>query len=131
MEDSIFTQIINGQIPCHKVYEDNDVIAFLDVHPQLPGHTLVVPKKQIDHIWDLDDETYRNLWAIVKKLGGHMKVVLDTPRIGIAVEGFGVPHVHVHLLPIAHGNDMKKPQDLSDEPDHAELAAMAEKIRLT
>lgn len=131
MEESIFTKIINGDIPCHKIYEDDRVIAFLDVHPQNPGHTLVVPKIQVDHIWELDDVTYRALWGVVKQLGAHIKTILESPRVGVVVEGFGVPHTHVHLIPIYRGEDLKKPQDLQSEPDHERLAEMAEKLRIT
>lgn len=128
MEDSIFTKIINGDIPCHKVYEDDRVIAFLDLHPQNPGHTLVVPKTQTDHLWDLSDEDYAYLWQVVRKLGSHIKTTLSSPRVGVVVEGFGVPHVHVHLVPIYHGEELKKPQDMAAEPDHAKLADMARKL---
>lgn len=128
MQDSIFTKIIKGEIPCHRVYEDAKVIAFLDIHPQMPGHTLVVPKKQVDHVYDLDDETYGYLWNIVKKIAPKLKKVTASQRVGIAVEGFGVPHVHVHLIPLHEVNDFKKPQDLSAEPDHAALAEMARKL---
>lgn len=131
MEDSIFTRIIKGEIPCHKIYEDDQVIAFLDVHPLAPGHTLVVPKQQIDHIWDLDDATYGYLWSVAKRLGAHMKDTLSPARVGVTVEGFGVPHVHIHLIPIEHGNDLKKPQDLESDIDHEALATMADTLRLS
>lgn len=130
MQDSIFTRIIKGEIPSHKIYEDDRVIAFLDLHPTNPGHTLVVPKEQIDHLWELDDATYEYLWAVVKKLGTHIKEAIGAPRVGVVVEGFGVPHVHVHLIPAYHGEDLKKPQDMSAEPDHAALAALAERLAL-
>lgn len=128
MEDSIFTKIIKGEIPCHKVYEDDRVIAFLDLHPQNPGHTLVVPKAQISHLWDLSNDDYTYLWEVVRKLGSHIKTTLDSPRVGVVVEGFGVPHVHVHLVPIYHGEELKKPQDMAAEPDHTALADMAQKL---
>lgn len=130
MKDSIFTKIINGEIPSHKIYEDDSVIAFLDVHPQNPGHTLVVPKVQVDHIWDLDGVTYRALWEVVRQLGAHIKTTLDSPRVGVVVEGFGVAHAHVHLIPIYQGEDLKKTQDLQSEPDHEALAKMAEMLRV-
>ncbi len=129
-EQSIFTRIINGEIPCHKIYEDDRVIAFLDQHPQSPGHTLVVPKVQVDHIWDLSDEEYSYLWETAKKIGGHIRGVIASPRVGIVVEGFGVPHVHIHLVPIYHGNDLKKPQNLDAEADHEALAAMAARLKM-
>ena len=129
-EPSIFTRIINGEIPAYKIYEDDRVIAFLDLHPQNPGHTLVVPKVQIDHIWDLSNIDYDYLWQVVRKLGSHIRKVIGSPRVGVVVEGFGVPHTHVHLVPIYHGNDLKKPQDLDAEPDNTALAEMAEKLKM-
>lgn len=130
MEDSIFTRIIKGEIPSHKVYEDDTVIAFLDVHPLRPGHTLVVPKVQIDYIWDLDDATYQHVWKVAKQLAAHIKQTLHSPRVGVIVEGFGVPHAHVHLIPIEKGDDLKQSQDLDGPIDHEALAAMAEKLAL-
>lgn len=129
-EPSIFTRIINGEIPAHKIYEDDHVIAFLEIHPIKEGHTLVVPKKQIDHIWDLEDEDYEYLWSVVKKIGSHMREVIGSPRIGVTVEGFGVPHAHIHLLPIYHGNDLKIQQDKDFTPSDAELEAVANRLRM-
>lgn len=128
MPDSIFTQIIKGEIPAHKIYEDERVIAFLDIHPINSGHTLVVPKKQIDHIWDLDDDDYFYLWKITKQLGVHIKKVLNSPRVGIVVEGYGVPHVHIHLIPLLNPEDIKRHQDLTAEPDHTALSSIAGKL---
>jgi histidine triad (HIT) family protein len=129
-EPSIFTRIINGEIPAFKIYEDDRVIAFLDLHPQNEGHTLVVPKVQVDHIWDLSEDDYDYLWKTVKKIGRHIKEVIGAPRVGIVVEGFGVPHTHVHLVPIYHGNDLKKQQNLEAEPDNAALSAIAERLKM-
>ena len=128
-EPSLFTRIINGEIPAHKIYEDDKVIAFLNTHPVNPGHTLVVPKIQVDHIWDLSDDDYTYLWQIVKKVGSHIRQVIKSPRVGVIVEGFGVPHTHVHLVPIYHGNDLKKP-DPHGEPDNESLAAMASRLKM-
>lgn len=130
MEDSVFTKIIKGEIPCHKVYEDDKCIAFLDIHPQVEGHTLLVPKQQIDRIWDLPDELYHHIWDIARQLEARITEVMNPQRVGIAVEGFGVPHVHIHLLPLNEIADFKKPQDLDAEPDHAALAAVAEKLAI-
>lgn len=130
-EPSIFTRIINGEIPCHKIYEDDKVLAFLDVHPINPGHTLVVPKKQLDHIWDLTDEDYEYLWKISKKIALHLKKTIGCPRVGVVVEGFGVPHCHIHLTPIYQGNDLKKPQDDKDTSiDHTALSAIVNKLKM-
>lgn len=129
-EPSIFTRIINGEIPCYKIYEDEKVIAFLDMHPVMEGHTLVVPKKQIDHIWDLEDDDYEYLWATAKKIAIHIREVIGSPRVGVVVEGFGVPHAHIHLIPIYEGNDLKKSQDKSESPSPKQLAAMVEKLKM-
>ncbi len=129
-EPSIFTRIINGEIPCYKIYEDEKVIAFLDMHPVMEGHTLVVPKKQIDHIWDLEDDDYEYLWATAKKIAIHIREVIGSPRVGVVVEGFGVPHTHIHLIPIYEGNDLKRPQDKDESPSPEQLAAMAEKLKM-
>lgn len=127
MEDSIFTKIIKGEIPCHKIYEDDRVIAFLDIHPKQPGHTMVVPKKQVDLLWELDDETYDNLWDTAKKIATHMGKVLNK-RIGAQVEGIGVPHAHIHLIPFATTDEFLNHPDMSAEPDNAALSDMAKKL---
>lgn len=130
-EPSIFTRIINGEIPCHKIYEDDKVFAFLDIHPVNEGHTLVVSKNQVDHIWDLSYGEYSHIWEASKKIANHIRKVIACPRVGIVVEGFGVPHCHIHLIPIYQGNDLKKPQEDKDAPvDHAVLAAMAVKLKM-
>lgn len=128
-EPSIFTKIIRGEIPAHKIYEDDRVIAFLDGHPVNEGHTLVVPKIQVDHIWDLSDEDYIYLWMIAKKIGSHIREVAGSPRVGVIVEGFGVPHAHIHLIPIYHSNDLKKPQDHS-VTDNEALARTAKRLKM-
>ncbi len=129
-EPSIFTRIINGEISAHTIYEDDKIIAFLDLHPLTEGHTLVIPKTQVDHIWDLSDEDYDYLWKTVKKIGNHIRKVIGSPRVGVVVEGFGVPHAHVHLIPIYHGNDLKKHQDRDSEPDHKALAEVASRLSM-
>lgn len=127
---SIFTKIINGEIGAYKLYEDDRVIVFLDLHPQVEGHTLVVPKKQVDHIWDLDDDDYNYLLGMAKKVGNHIRQTIESPRVGMLVEGFGVPHAHIHIVPIYHGNDLKISQDLDAEPDHQALTAMAIRLKM-
>lgn len=129
-QSSIFTRIINGEIPAYKIYEDDQVIAFLDIFPLTEGHTLVIPKHQVDHIWDLNDDEYKYLWEVVKKIGSHIREVISPPRVGVVVEGFGVPHAHIHLVPIYHSNDLKLPQDRSGEPDHEALAKMATRLSM-
>jgi len=126
MQDSIFTKIIKGEIPSHKIYEDEDVIAFLDIHPVRPGHTLVVPKKQVEFVWDLDEETYAKLTAATKKIALHLREKLDAEYIGEQIIGVDVPHAHIHLIPFTHAIDFHREADQSLEPDHAALAKIAE-----
>jgi histidine triad (HIT) family protein len=128
-QPSIFTRIINGEIPAHKIYEDDRVIAFLEVHPLNEGHTLVVPKKQVDHIWDLSDDDYDYLWKVVKKIASHIREVIKPPRVGVIVEGFGVPHAHVHLIPIYHGDDLKRVQNQT-QPSNDDLAKVAQRLKM-
>lgn len=96
---TIFTKIIQGEIPCYKIYEDDHTFAFLDINPEAPGHTLVVPKIEVDKLYDLDDEYYNAVMATVKKLAKHYEDVLGK-RIQLKVVGVDVPHAHVHLLSI-------------------------------
>jgi histidine triad (HIT) family protein len=130
MEDSIFTKIIKGEIPCHKVYEDDKTLAFLDIHPSQPGHTLVVPKKQIEFIWDLQADDYQALMSSVQKIGRQLRAVLQIPYVGIKVVGEEVPHAHVHIVPFTTVAQYVHLPDTSVEPDHQALAAMAEKLKL-
>jgi len=130
-EPSIFTQIIKGEIPAHRVYEDDRVIAFLTIQPFSEGHTLVVPKRQIDQIWDLDSDEYDYLWQTAKKIAQHLNEVMHTDRIGVVVKGFDVPHAHIHLVPISKGIFVSL--DPSPEPPMAngdELAAIANRLKM-
>lgn len=102
---SIFTKIINGEIPCYKIAEDDDFFAFLDINPNAIGHTLCVPKKEVDKIMDLDEKTYMGLMAFSRKVGKAIEASIDCKRVGITVIGLEVPHVHVHLIPL---NAMKE-----------------------
>jgi histidine triad (HIT) family protein len=127
-EPSIFTKIINGEIPCHKVYEDTQTLAFLTINPVTPGHTLVIPKKQVDHLWDLDDEDYQAVMATSKKIANRIREVLQPVRVGEHVAGMEVPHAHIHLFPFNSEEDFwKRPQST---PPQEELAAMAAKLRM-
>ena len=127
MADSVFTKIIKGEIPSHKIYEDDKTYAFLDIHPAKPAHTLVVTKKQIDKFTDLPDEDYMALFAAVKKISQRLLKVMGTDRVRLSIVGTDVPHVHVHLIPF-NENDKKVEQDQSKEPDHDTLAEMAAKL---
>lgn len=103
---SIFTKIINGEIPCYKVAEDENCFAFLDINPLARGHVLVVPKKEVDYIFDLDDSTYLKLLAFSKKVALALEKSIECERIGVTVIGLEVPHAHVHLIPINSISDM-------------------------
>ena len=102
---SIFTKIINGEIPCYKIAEDDNYFAFLDINPNAKGHTLCVPKKEVDKIMDLDEATYMGLMAFSRKVGKAIEAAMDCKRVGMTVIGLEVPHVHVHLIPL---NEMKE-----------------------
>ena len=97
---SIFTRIVNGEIPCYKIAETKDFLAFLDVRPQQRGHTLVIPKKEIDYIFDLDDKLLKGMMVFAKKVAKAIQKTVPCQRIGIAVVGLEVPHAHIHLMPI-------------------------------
>jgi histidine triad (HIT) family protein len=128
MEDSIFTKIIRGEIPSHKVYEDENTLAFLDIHPVQPGHTLVVPKKQVEFVWDLEQADYSALMLTVRKVAQRIRDVMEPPNVGEMVVGVDVPHAHVHLIPFTESADLRVQPDLSAEPDHPALAEIAKKL---
>lgn len=129
MEDSIFTKIIKGEIPCHKVYEDDKTIVFLDIHPVQSGMCLVVPKVQVSDFYDLPDDYYLELWATVKKVGKMLSNNFpNKKRIAVQVEGLDVDHVHVKMFPINTGDEFRSKPDMESEPDHAELAELAKKL---
>lgn len=137
MQDSIFTRIIKGEIPCYKVYEDAHTLAFLDIEPVFPGHTLVVPKKQVDQFDDLPAEDYQALMATVQKVSKHVRSVLGTQRCIIQIFGFDVPHTHVHVMPADTARQFYQAAaaHLSDDsyayqPTQAELADMAARLRM-
>lgn len=128
MSDSIFTKIIKGETPCHKIYEDDKTFAFLDIHPVRPGHVLVVPKKQIEFVWDLDDESYQAVMMTAKKVAQRLKAVLGVPYVGQQVIGVDVPHAHVHVIPFSTVDEFRTRPDMDAEPDHQALAEMARKL---
>jgi histidine triad (HIT) family protein len=128
MQDSIFTRIIKGEIPCHKVYEDDAVLAFLDIHPIQPGHVLVVSKKQVPFVWDLDEETYAAVMQASRKIALHLREVLGVSRVGQQIVGVDVPHAHVHLIPFNTAAEFLNKPDKTEEPDQATLSAMAQRL---
>lgn len=126
---SIFSKIIAGKIPCYKITEDTDFIAFLDINPLNYGHTLVVPKKEVDYIFDLEDDLLGRMMIFAKRVSLAIEKVIECERIGLAVLGLEVPHAHIHLIPIngIYDIDFSKPKlKLSQE----EFNGIAEKIRL-
>ena len=111
---SIFTKIINGEIPSYKIYEDDHTLAFLDIHPETKGHTLVIPKKEVDKIYDLEDEDYHALMATAKKLARHMEDVTGRRTLWKII-GTDVPHAHIHLMPQDDNWEYGKTLDLTPE----------------
>ena len=115
---TIFTKIINGDIPAYKIEEDNNYLAFLDINPLAPGHVLVVPKREEDYIFNLEDEELSGLIVFAKKVAAALKQAVPCKRIGVTVIGLEVPHTHIHLIPINNIDDMnfsKPKMKLSDE----------------
>lgn len=104
---SIFTKIINGEIPCYKIAEDENFIAFLDVNPNAKGHTLCVPKEEINKIFDMEEKHYLGLMQFSRKVAKALEKTIECKRIGVAVVGLEVPHVHVHLIPLHDMDDMR------------------------
>ncbi len=125
---SIFTRIINRELPAHIVAEDDRYIAFLDINPLVVGHTLVVPKKEVDFIFDLDDETLAGLNVFSKKVALAMKAAIPCRRIGVAVIGIEVPHTHVHLVPMNTMDDLNFTRAKLN-PSKEQLEEVAAKIR--
>ena len=124
---SIFSKIINGDIPCYKIAEDDSFLAFLDIHPLVKGHTLVIPKKEIDYIFDIEDHTLSEMMVFSKMVAEKLKDAIPCNRIGISVIGLEVPHAHIHLVPINEIQDMnfsKAKMELSD----GEMIAIQERI---
>lgn len=125
---SIFSKIVSGEIPSYKVAESNDFLAFLDIQPLAEGHVLVIPKKETDYIFDLDDDEYMGIWMFAKIVASAIKAVFPCEKVGVAVVGLEVPHAHIHLVPINHVGDInfsKEKLSLSSE----QLNTHAERIR--
>lgn len=124
---SIFSKIVAGEIPCHKVAESDQFLAFLDVFPIAKGHTLVIPKREIDYIFDLDEELYTGLMQFARSLAPALERAVPCQRIGVSVIGLEVPHAHVHLIPLNSMADMDFTKKIKMGGD--ELAAISAKIR--
>lgn len=131
VEQSLFTKIINGEIPAHRVYEDDRVIAFLTIHPLSDGHTLVVPKKQVDQIWDLQPDDYDYLWKTTQRIALHLRDIMKVERVGVVIKGFEVAHAHIHLIPVHFGLHVDfDPEPPPEIADNDKLAVIANRIRL-
>ena len=104
---SIFTKIVNGEIPCYKIAEDENYLAFLDVNPNTTGHTLCIPKQEINKIFDMEEDLYLGLMKFSRKVANALEKTVECKRIGVAVVGLEVPHVHVHLIPLHDMDDMR------------------------
>jgi len=128
---SIFTKIVNGEIPSWKVAEDENFYAFLDIFPVAKGHTLVIPKKEVDYLFDLDDETYVGLQLFAKKVAIGLQKAIPCKRVGVMVLGLDVPHAHIHLVPMQSEADLlnfSKKLSLSKEEMAEITAAIAKEI---
>lgn len=132
MEDSIFTKIINGEIPCHKIFEDEKTFAFLDIHPVTTGQVLVVPKKQVPFVWDLEPSDYQAVMTTVQKIGQRLRDAFpDKQRVGVMIEGCDVAdHAHIKVFPFDRGEYRNVP-DMEHASDNDELAALAEKLKFS
>jgi len=128
---TIFTRIIQGEIPCYKIAEDENYLAFLDIMPLAIGHTLVIPKQEVDYIFDLNDEVYAGLWLFAKKVSFAVKKSIPCMRIGVAVIGLEVPHAHIHLVPMNTMADINFMQPkLKVEPSELEKTAQLIRTKL-
>lgn len=125
---SIFTWIIQGEIPCHKVAEDERFLAFLDIRPLTPGHTLVIPKTEVDYLFDMEDQHLADMTVFAKKVARAIKTQIPCIKVGLCVIGLEVPHAHIHLVPMNRISDMNF-SNPKLEPDPSELERIAEGIR--
>ena len=126
---TIFSRIVEGEIPSYKVTESKDFYAFLDINPLAMGHTLVIPKKEVDYIFDIENELYKELFTFAKTVGKAIERVIPCKRIGIIVFGLDVPHAHIHLIPINKSSDMSfdSPKLSLDKEEFEEIAAKIQK----
>jgi len=122
---SIFSKIISGDIPCYKVAETNDFLAFLDINPNTKGHTLCIPKKEVNKLFDLDEASYNGLMSFSRKIGMAIEKTIDCKRVGMTVIGLEVPHVHVHLIPLNSMDDVRFTTKVTLNKEQFEATAKA------
>lgn len=127
MENCIFCKIVEGAEPAHKIWEGKEFLAFLDIRPCNPGHTCLIPKKHIDYVFDMEESLYSRIFQIAKQLSEPIKKAANAKRIGVAVEGFGVPHVHIHLVPLYNMAELDPHRHINQNAE--QLAEIAEKIK--
>lgn len=127
---SIFTKIVNGEIPCYKIAETDDFFAFLDVNPNAKGHTLCIPKKEIDKIFDLDKATYAGLMDFSRKVAIAIEKAIPCKRVGVSVIGLEVPHTHVHLIPLNSMDDARFISKVKMTPEEFQVTAQAIRAKL-
>jgi histidine triad (HIT) family protein len=125
---TIFSNIIAGEIPCHKIAEDDEFFAFLDINPVAMGHTLVVPRQEIDYIFDIDDEQLGRMMAFAKRVASAQKAAIPCKRVALTVIGLEVPHAHIHLVPITRESDIYFGRE-KQRPSQEILAEIAAEIR--
>ena len=123
---SIFSRIVAGEIPCYKVAETDEFLAFLDVNPVVKGHVLCIPKREVDYVFDLDDDTFTNLHLFSKRVAKGLKKVCPCIKVGVAVVGIDVPHAHVHLMPLNQPGDLDFSHHIAMTPE--EMSALAHQI---
>ena len=124
---SIFTKIVNGEIPCYKIAEDANFLAFLDVNPNAKGHTLCIPKQEIDQLFEIDDELYLDLMRFSKKIAAALQKTVSCKRIGMAAIGLEVPHAHIHLIPLNEMDEMRFQNKVTMTKD--EFEALAKEVQ--
>lgn len=123
---SIFSRIVAGEIPCYKVAETDEFLAFLDVNPVVKGHVLCIPKREVDYVFDLDDDTFTNLHLFSKRVAKGLKKVCPCIKVGVAVVGIDVPHAHIHLMPLNQPGDLDFSHHIAMTPE--EMSALAHQI---
>lgn len=124
---TLFTKIVNGEIPCHKILENEDYLAFLDVRPVMAGHTLVITKKEVEYVFDVEDKLLAGLMVFSKRVAKMIQAEVPCKKIGVMVAGIEVPHVHIHLIPIWGVHDLSFAK--AKDADQTELAGLAQRIR--